>query len=63
MLLKKVKVCLYNGNSKIEIYAILDDGSERIILLHSATKELGLQGQSESLALRTIHQDNPQSCE
>ena len=44
VLLKLVKVCLYNGNRKMETYAILDDGSERTMLLHSAAQELGLQG-------------------
>lgn len=43
VLLKMVKVCLYNGKRKIETYAILDDRSECTILLHSATQELGLQ--------------------
>ena len=51
-----VKVCLYNGKRKIETYAIRDDGSECTILLRSATQELGLQGQTESVALGTIHQ-------
>lgn len=57
MLLKMVKVLLYNGKRRIETYAILDDGSERTILLHSAAHELGLQGPSEDLALRMIRQD------
>src|SRR4029434_620200 len=57
VLLKLVKVCLYNGNRKMETYAILDDGSERTMLLHSAAHELGLQGRKEDLALRTIRQD------
>src|SRR4029434_10079113 len=54
---KMVKVCLFNGNKKMETYAILDDGSERTMLLHSAAQELGLHGRSEELALRTIRQD------
>ena len=57
VLLKLVKVCLFNGNRKMETYAILDDGSERTMLLHSAAQELGLQGRKEDLALRTIRQD------
>ena len=57
VLLKMVNVCLYNGNMKMETYAILDDGSERTILLHSAAQELGLHGRSEDLAHRTIRQD------
>ncbi|CAI5670381.1 unnamed protein product [Oreochromis niloticus] len=57
VLLKMVRVCIYNGKRKLETYAILDDGSERTILLHSAAQELGLQGKREELALRTIRQD------
>ena len=57
VLLKMVKVCLFNGDTKMETYAILDDGSERTILLHSAAQKLGLQGRKEDLALRTIRQD------
>ena len=57
VLLKMVKVCLFHGNKKMETYAILDDGSERTMLLHSAAQELGLHGRSEELALRTIRQD------
>ncbi|KAI3371288.1 hypothetical protein L3Q82_023902 [Scortum barcoo] len=57
VLLKMVKVFLYNGKRRIETYAILDDGSERTILLHNAAQQLGLQGQCEELALRTICQD------
>lgn len=41
----------------METSAILNDGSERTILLHSAAQELGLQGQREDLALRRIQQD------
>src|SRR4029434_5713063 len=54
---KIVKGLLFNCNRKMETYAILDDGSERTILLHSAAEELGLHGRSEELALRTIRQD------
>ena len=57
VLLKMVKVFLHHGKRKLETYAILDDGSERTILLHRAAQELGLEGQKEDLALRTIRQD------
>lgn len=57
VLLKMVKVCLHHGGNKVETYAILDDGSERTIILHQAVQELGLQGQKENLVLRTIRQD------
>ena len=55
--LKMAKVCLYIGNTNMETYAILDDWSERTILLHSTAQQLGVQGRSEDLALRTIRQD------
>lgn len=40
----------------METYAILDDGSERTILLQAA-RQLGLTGTPEELALRTVRQD------
>ncbi|XP_063048733.1 uncharacterized protein LOC134442605 [Engraulis encrasicolus] len=57
VLLKMVKVHLYHRGKRMETYAILDDGSERTMLLHPAAQQLGLQGPSEDLALRTIRQD------
>ena len=56
MLLKIVKVYLHNQGKKMKTYAILDDGSERTIILHQAAQQLGLRGRSEDLALRTIRQ-------
>ncbi|XP_026094149.1 uncharacterized protein LOC113066497 [Carassius auratus] len=57
VLLKIVKVILRNGAHKIKAYAILDDGSERTILLHNAAQQLGLKGQPEDLPLRTVRQE------
>lgn len=57
VLLKLCKVLLRNGNHCLETYAILDDGSERTILLHSAVQQLKLTGQPEELVLRTVRQD------
>lgn len=59
MLLKMVKVHLHHRNKRMETYAILDDGSERTMLsqVYQAAQQLGLQGQREELALRTIRQD------
>ena len=57
MLLKISKVILRNGDKSLEAYAILDDGSERTILLHAASKKLGLKGKPEELALRTVRQE------
>lgn len=41
----------------METYAVLDDGSERTILLCEAANKLGLCGIPEELALRTIRQE------
>ncbi|XP_073769332.1 uncharacterized protein [Danio rerio] len=57
VLLKVSKVLLRNGSHTLETYAVLDDGSERTILLQEAAQKLKLQGQSESLTLRTVRQD------
>ncbi|KAJ8361751.1 hypothetical protein AAFF_G00427910 [Aldrovandia affinis] len=45
--------CYFTGEHTLETYAILDDGSERTILLQDAAKRLQLQGTPESLILRT----------
>lgn len=47
VLLKVSKVILCNGNPTLEMYARLDDGSERTILLQEATQRLQLQGISQ----------------
>ncbi|XP_048865547.1 uncharacterized protein LOC125739453 isoform X1 [Brienomyrus brachyistius] len=57
VLLKVSKVILRNGEHSLETYAILDDGSERTILLPAAAHSLKLQGNPEDLALRTVRQD------
>lgn len=57
VLLKISKVIIRNGNRSMEAYAVLDDGSERTILLHSAVQDLGLIGKPEKLALRTVRQE------
>lgn len=41
----------------MEAYAILDDGSERTIILQNAVRKLGVKGQPEDMVLRTIRQD------
>jgi len=55
--LKVVKVVLSHKGNTLETYAILDDGSERSMLMSSAAESLGLHGAAESLVLRTIRQD------
>lgn len=57
ILLQVSKVILRNGVHTLETYAILDDGSERTILLQDAVQRLQLQGTPESLTLRTVWQD------
>ncbi|KAJ8387998.1 hypothetical protein AAFF_G00147890 [Aldrovandia affinis] len=56
VLLKISKVIIRNGNRTLEAYAVLDDGSQRTILLHAAAKKLGLEGKPEDLALHTVRQ-------
>ncbi|XP_049321160.1 uncharacterized protein LOC111190943 [Astyanax mexicanus] len=57
VLLKVVRVLLQHENKTFDTYAVLDDGSERTILLPAAAQKLGLCGPSETLALRTIRHD------
>ncbi len=56
IMLKVTKV-LRNGNKAMEAYAVLDDGSERTIILHDAVQKLKLKGQPEELALCTVRQE------
>ncbi|XP_021324376.1 uncharacterized protein [Danio rerio] len=55
--LKVVKVTLHYQQKALDTFAILDDGSERTILLATAANHLGLKGKPEQLNLRTVHQD------
>ncbi|XP_051793979.1 uncharacterized protein LOC127530664 isoform X2 [Acanthochromis polyacanthus] len=57
VLLKVVRVILHHGDRSLDTYALLDDGSERTMLLPAAIEKLGLHGTPEALALRTIRQD------
>lgn len=57
VLLKVVRVLLRNKDHTLDTYAVLDDGSERTMLLPEAVDRLGLQGRQEDLVLRTIRQD------
>ncbi|KAJ8412238.1 hypothetical protein AAFF_G00145050 [Aldrovandia affinis] len=52
VLLKVVRVLLHHANCTVDTYAILDDGSERTMLLPAVARKLGLQGTPEDLALR-----------
>lgn len=51
------KVIIANGDASLETYAVIDDGSERTILLHAAAQQLNLRGQPGDLILRTVRQD------
>ncbi|KAK0156172.1 hypothetical protein N1851_000542 [Merluccius polli] len=57
VLLKVVKVRLHHHDTVYDTYAVLDDGSERTILLQEAVLKLGLRGSEEKLRLRTIRRD------
>ncbi|XP_073731871.1 uncharacterized protein [Misgurnus anguillicaudatus] len=57
VMLKIVKVLLHNQEKVMETYAVLDDGSERSIVLSQAVKQLNLTTEPEKLTLRTVHQD------
>lgn len=56
-LLKVIKVIVQHKGKSLDTYAVLDFSSECTIILYSAAQRLGLTGQSEDLALRTIRQD------
>lgn len=56
MILKVVKVILLNGDQDLEIYAVLDDSSERSIILPQAVRQLNIRGRPETLYLQTIQQ-------
>lgn len=51
VMLKVSKVIITNGDASLETYAVLDDGSERTILLQAAAQQLNLRGQPEDLIL------------
>ncbi|KAL4008256.1 hypothetical protein ACER0C_002108 [Sarotherodon galilaeus] len=58
VLLKVVKVCLlYNAEYSLETFAVLDDSSERSIILPPAVQHLNLGKEAETLPLRTVRQD------
>lgn len=57
VLLKVVKVCIHYGGRTLNTYTILDDGSERTMLLPDAAEKLGMQGPPEDLPLLTIRQE------
>ena len=54
VLLKIVPVVLHHLNKTLETYAVIDDGSERTLLMHEAANALGLKGEAEKIDLLTI---------
>ncbi|KAL0153880.1 hypothetical protein M9458_050801 [Cirrhinus mrigala] len=56
VLLKVVRDLLRYNNHTLDTCTILDDGSERTILLFAAAQKLNLKGEKEELSIRTIHQ-------
>ncbi len=58
VMLKVVRVLLHNGDQKMEAHAVLDDGSERTIILPQVVRQLRLNGTPEVLPLQTIHQSH-----
>lgn len=56
IMVKVVKVLLHNGHRWMETYAVLDDGSERSIVLPQVVQQLNLVCHLETLLLQTVHQ-------
>ena len=56
-MVKVVPIQLHSGGKTLDTYAVLDDGSERTILLPAAARHLGLHREDEVLSLRTVRQD------
>lgn len=47
VMLKVVPLLLHNGKKTLDTYAVLDDGSERTIILPGAVQYLNLKGKEE----------------
>lgn len=56
VMLKVVKVLLHNGDRVMETYAVLDDGSERSLVLPQVVRQLKLTCHPETLSLQTVQQ-------
>lgn len=57
VLLKVVPILLHNDSNSVGTFAVLDDGAQRILILSTAVQQLRLDGESETLALRTMRTD------
>lgn len=62
VLLKIVRVLLRHNGTTLDTHAVLDDGSERTLLMKEAAVELGLRGTKERMHLHTV-QPNPTEIE
>lgn len=58
VMLKVVKVLLHNGRHTMETHAVLDDGSERTIVLQPVLQQIKLTDTPELLPLQTIQQSH-----
>nr|XP_017211837.1 uncharacterized protein LOC108190121 isoform X2 [Danio rerio]XP_017211839.1 uncharacterized protein LOC108190121 isoform X1 [Danio rerio] len=58
VMLKVARVLLHSQTQTIEAYAVLDDGSERTIVLPQVVRQLGLSGVPEVLSLQTIQRNH-----
>ncbi len=56
-MLKVIPEHLSYEDRTLDTFALLDDGSERTILLPAAVEALGIQGVPEELLLRTVRGD------
>lgn len=56
-MLKVIPVLLHHEGRSLSTFALLDDGSERSMLLPAAAKSLGIKGAPEDLPLWTVGQD------
>ncbi|KAL0151370.1 hypothetical protein M9458_053364 [Cirrhinus mrigala] len=57
VMLKVVPVHLSYEDRTLDTFALMDDGSERTILLSAAVEALGIQGVPEDFPLRTVRDD------
>nr|XP_054592608.1 uncharacterized protein LOC107395320 [Nothobranchius furzeri]XP_054592609.1 uncharacterized protein LOC107395320 [Nothobranchius furzeri] len=57
VMLKVVPIQLHHGGKSLDTFAVLDDGSEKTVVLPAAVESLGLEQEEATLALRTIRRD------
>ncbi|KAL4009372.1 hypothetical protein ACER0C_003224 [Sarotherodon galilaeus] len=57
VMLKVVPIQLHHGGKSLDTFAVLDDGSEKTVVLPAAVKSLGLEQEEATLALQTIRRD------